>query len=191
MSSFLVNSRIVHKMQKAVAAISLILILIFQFSGAYLLFHIQRGQIREQIKAGIKQGVPDSQLQILKFEMGSAAFQSLHFYEKKEFRFKGEMYDIVKKEIHGASIYLYCINDHQETTLLASLDSLVKKNWNESPASEQHQNTLLALSSFYNRPEIFQIHTLLHPTALISNPYSFKVKTWIKHQDTPPPRFIA
>ncbi len=174
-------------MNKIIGAIFLTLILIFQFSGGQLLFHIQRSQIRREIKSQIKQGVPKGEMVHFRF---SKSNPKIHWHNDHEFRFENQMYDVVHQESTADSLFLECINDNQETLLFAKLDKLVKKRWNDHQSRSQQKITS-SLSSHYLASHSISIPPLYSSIVIIPLPYTFKVLTWVKLPDSPPPRFIG
>jgi hypothetical protein len=95
-------------------------------AGVPIAFKFQQMRIRREIKSQIKTGLSRDQLHELSFSMAENA--KLQWTEKnKEFRFNGEMFDVVSSETRGDTIYYYCINDKDEASLFANLGELVKK----------------------------------------------------------------
>lgn len=166
-------------------------LLIFHFMGSQLLFHIQRSQVRKEVKLRIKQGVPEEQMLIFRFSTAAPGLQNLQWENPHEFRFRGRMYDVVRQHTANDSIYLYCIDDQQETRLFATLSELVDNQLNQGPAREQQQVASLVLSNFYLPGKVLGLqhqNSLLNPAY---SPYIFKVKSWNPSPSSPPPRLIG
>lgn len=99
---------------------------LFNYFGVFTFFKVQQLVIRREIKRQIKAGVPDEELHILSFSASEA--DRLEWEEEgREFRWKGQMYDVVRKEIAGNTVHYYCINDSEETELFLALDDMVRK----------------------------------------------------------------
>lgn len=50
----------------------------------------------------------------------------------REFKYNGEMYDVVKKEEDDKQVILYCINDKKEKNLEEEFEKVVNKNSSEN-----------------------------------------------------------
>lgn len=153
-----------------------------------VLFKIQQNQIRKEIKKQIKENLDSQELSMIR--VTSENQNQLHWEHNKEFRYRGIMYDVVKKEvIDNVTTIYYCITDTQETTLFACLDSLINKSM-ETKCNGIHplKNLLKFLSNLY----------FLVP--YIGSDFSFKKVLFYAyngnyHQpwfeiDSPPPKFI-
>lgn len=177
------------KMKKIIGAIFLTLILIFQFSGGQLLFHIQRSHIRREIKSQIKQGVPKGEMVHFRF---SKSNPNVHWHNDHEFRFENRMYDVVDQESTADSLFLQCITDDQETTLFAQLGKLTNSHWNQSPDKKQSQQVASALSTFYLSVKAEYSLRNISPIQLQGfSFYLFNEKCWASSPDAPPPQMAA
>ncbi len=108
---------------------SILLLLVFAFNiGGFLsVFEIQKGMARKQMKRRLKEGVPEAQLSHITIGKQEAA--TLEWKKSNEFRYKGNLYDIVKSSRDAdGTIHYYCVTDKQETVLFANLDELVKQS---------------------------------------------------------------
>jgi hypothetical protein len=121
--------------------------------GLLLIFKIQQYQIRKEIKHLIKLGVPDNQL--VHISISTKNKSQLEWKHSKEFRYKGNMYDVVKIEIVNDSTTLYqCVSDQQETILFANLDEQVKKNMDsKNNGSNPIKNLFKFLSNIYSQSQ--------------------------------------
>ncbi len=83
--------------------------------------------IKKQIKLSIKNGVPENELVVFKFPNDKKVQRKLgvRWIEGHEFKYKGNMYDVVKTLKKGNEIIYYCINDHQEKSLFSNLNQYV------------------------------------------------------------------
>ena len=117
---------------KRVVSISLLLIFLYNLSGYYLTFEVNRQQVRKEIKNKIKNSAPDSDLVTIRI---LASDQNSLFWTKKgrEFRYKGDMYDVVKCSQKEDSIVYKCIRDAKETKLFADLDKHVQQHLYDNP----------------------------------------------------------
>lgn len=171
-------------MRKILGAILLTLILIFQFSGGHLLFHIQRARIKKEIKHQIKNGVPEDEMTTFTIHKSKSALQWINDHE---FWHDGHMYDVVLQTIEGDSLYLQCINDDQETSLFASLDKVVNKRLHH-PSNKK--NIINSLSNHYLKGYETPIPNFNQVECTHAFICDFSIKTWASPPDSPPPRFI-
>lgn len=130
--------------------IPLALLLFFSFSllGYYPVFLVLRYEARQDIRKMIKNGLPDEEL--VCFELGQNEYDALEWKEKNEFRFNGQMFDVVreKQSING-TILLFCISDVKESTLLCELDDQVSEMSAKSQSARNKPDILKSLSIFF------------------------------------------
>lgn len=136
-------------------AFSVILLILFSYNliGYYLIFKLQHFQVRKEIKHKIKQSVPAEDLVIIKiFE-----FESHRLYwtkAEKEFKFQGQMYDVVKKEYGDNFTTFFCIHDFKDSHLFAQLDHHTDQylsNSTEHKAQSQKLFRLWFKNYWFNR----------------------------------------
>lgn len=125
-------------------AFSILFLFIFAFNiiGFYLLLKVEQKQIKKEIKNKIKKSIPNNQLTVI--QMNPDNENEFDWMHEKEFRYKGMMFDIVRKVVSGEKqITFYCINDEAETRLFANLDNLVQKS-NEKNNKSGHGSKFLS-----------------------------------------------
>jgi hypothetical protein len=96
-----------------------------------LLIHKQ--QMLEAAEAKVNREVIVIPLAEFKKQSGEAELN-----EEKEFRYKGELYDISEIIQKGNLIYIYCFNDQQEERLLTELDSNYNKDMSGSQNNKEN-----------------------------------------------------
>jgi len=172
----------------------IILLIALQTSGRLLVFKLQQYHIRAQVKQQIKAGVPEDELVLLKIpaalEQGhNRVFQRIH---AREFRYHGQMYDIVRQQSRGDTTWYYCVSDEQETLLFARLDELVQQNMTGTqPHNSQIEMLLRLLGALYFYDGIQQLEISRDAAAQLAALFQFRVKTWKAHPATPPPEQAA
>lgn len=115
---------------KKLLSIVLLAVLLYHIGGIFVVFKFQQNAIRKEIKTAIKQGVPKEELHLLTFT--AANYQELEWHNHKEFRYRGVMYDIVRKTInHTTSVTFECVSDTDETELFKDLDQLADQEMDE------------------------------------------------------------
>jgi hypothetical protein len=126
----------------------------------FFIFKVFEAKYKKEIRLMIKQGYPEDKLVKFVFHKDIETTPIPHFKWIKpiEFRYKGEMYDIVKTERHGDSIFYTCIHDVKESNLFANLHEHIGDFLNKKP---EKNNDLLALSNslskLYNFPQVISI----------------------------------
>ena len=176
-------------MRKITANI-LLLFVLFQLTGYLLIFKSQQFQIRKEIKYRIKAGVLDDELVLITIPNSllkekNPIFQWIH---EKEFRYKGNMFDIVRKEVYKHSTNFYCLSDHKETQLFANLDQLVKKEIAQnSEKKQQRERAYHLLNSLYFN-QTSNLSFINSSKELEFLDYSFRLSTWENTPNTPPPK---
>jgi hypothetical protein len=131
-------------MLKRSIAILMLLLLFVGLNGYYLVFKIEQRQVRKEIKQKIKNKIPDNELHIIVVDasnIGEIEWEK----ENKEFKYHGDLFDIVRSEIIQNGTRYYCINDHQEKRLFTRLDELVSEQNDPANPTTRH---LLKLLSF-------------------------------------------
>lgn len=163
----------------------LLLVFLFNLAGVFIAFKIQRSLIRNGVMKLLQGPGFEKELTVIKVTPGN-----IHFFaweNENEFRFKGVMYDVVKKELTSKDeLILHCIVDKKETRLWNDLTERVKKN----NSSHQALNNLVKLFSSPFLPakkiiveffsDAFLIHHFISPgTPSTESDVSF-----------PPPKFL-
>jgi hypothetical protein len=102
-------------------SIFLLLILVYNLVGLYLVFEILIQEAKRESVEHIALNLPENQLDVLVFN--AAEFDSNNSgieweEEGKEFRYRDKLFDVVKIEQTGNSVKIYCINDVKEEKLL-------------------------------------------------------------------------
>ncbi len=142
--NYIIHTLAYYLQVKKTFCVILLLIFLFNLVGYYVFFEVRRAQIKEEITTSIKKITPESKLH--RITLSNTELSAINWKEKnKEFYFKGELYDIVKKEITGNNTVFYCINDKKEKTLYAQLEKII----NETGNSENSKNSDSGLDLFF------------------------------------------
>lgn len=123
---------------RAIIGLMLIASMVVAFTGHFGLFKAKQYQARKEIKAIIKAGVPDSlrvDFYLDEIESDPNLFIWIH---SKEFRYKGQMYDVVSEREENGRLIVSCIHDIKESGLFADLDQMIERQMN---ADSQNQNS--------------------------------------------------
>ncbi len=107
-------------MKKAVA-LFLFGIFLFNTAGYFIAFKSVQYQIKNEIKAEIKEKISSCELTTIVINLKQ--LNKIEWLEKgKELKYNGELYDVVRHTENDTSITYYCINDKQEELLFANLE---------------------------------------------------------------------
>lgn len=127
---------------KKVLSILFLLIFLYNLTGYYVVFRALQYQVRREVKHRIKQNVSDDELVLIPISI--ADNNSLTWTKpNKEFRYKGEMYDIVRQETKKDMILYYCIHDFKESKLFSDLDEYVQRHIADNPKQRKKAENLL------------------------------------------------
>lgn len=101
---------------RSLAGIMLILTLTVPFVGAWQFFSTQFKLARQEAKAMMDRAYPET-LNVY-FEFNKIESQTLLRWEHdSEFEYRGEMYDVLRKEVIDGKIRYWCYWDRKETVL--------------------------------------------------------------------------
>jgi hypothetical protein len=169
------------KMKKSFS-IALLLVFFYGIIGFYLNFQIEQCRIKEEIKEKIINNLPENKLTILK--ISTCENDKIEWIEQgKEFRYKGEMFDLVKiKQEKGTTIY-YCFCDSKESKLLLSLDKLVKDQCDHSQSRSVQKKQVI---NYYFQEGLFSQPLTASPVHYF--PYTSAYNYICPEVITPPPR---
>lgn len=150
---------------KKLLSILLVLILLFNIGGFYVVIKSRQYAIRKEVKRQIKHGVDEKDL--VPILVNDDNQDQLDWKHSKEFRYKGSMYDIVRTEFNeNGTITYHCIIDDNESALFNDLDRLVQvkqKHTHKNIFQIQKSLTLFAyniklLEDVFATPENAQIN---------------------------------
>jgi predicted nucleic acid-binding Zn ribbon protein len=165
--------------------------MVIAFTGHFGLFKAKQYKARKEIKAMIKAGVPDSLRVNFYLDEIQSEPKLFIWIHSKEFRYKGQMYDVVSEKEENGRVVLSCIHDVKESGLFADLDNMIQKQMN---SDSQHQNSRqqwikLFQSLFYD--ENPQVAT--HQFACEHHTFFFRVNflSVSFNPESPPPEFIC
>lgn len=109
--------------------------------GYYAFFLIQHRQLKKEMKAYIRSeaGTKDIQMLIIPIDQYK---ETVEFIEESEFRYKGELFDLIKKETSGNQITLYCINDKREKSLIDAAREHQSRNNEQNNSSNKSSSVI-------------------------------------------------
>ena len=110
--------------------------------GYYIVFNMIQFQVKDEVKYLLKHTVPLEDLVLISIENSES---SLLTWTKpnKEFRYQGQMYDIVEKKIKGSKIEYRCLHDFKESKLFENLDIHIKNYISHHPEQQNKTKNFL------------------------------------------------
>lgn len=118
--------------------------MLFQSTGMYLMHSVQVAYVRHEMKQRIKAGVPEEDLVVLKItkqeEQNPDIFERIH---SREFRYRGEMYDIMRVKKSADTTWYTCIHDVKESKLFENLENIVAWHLSHDKQEKKRQEIML------------------------------------------------
>ena len=105
---------------KKLISIVLLFLLVLPFVATYTHLKVEKKQLRRSVKHKIIAGIEKEELVFLSFSKNDVE-KMLEWEHSKEFKFRGEMYDVVTTEETNDSISFWCWWDNEETLLSQKL----------------------------------------------------------------------
>lgn len=106
---------------------SLVLLCLFAYNlvGFYPAYTFRQHQFRKQAEHRRRSQLPDAALVQVRVARHSATTPPLQWQDKHEFRWRGQLYDVVRQHEAADSITYLCWHDQGEEKLLAGLQEHV------------------------------------------------------------------
>lgn len=143
----------------------MVLAMIYGSLGYFVTFKILQYKIRKEVKRQIKFSIPENQLVNLYIPKsvefgGDGSFVRIH---KGEFRYKGQMYDIIRYEDLGDTTKYTCFHDVKESGLFDNLDKMVRENSPNNPKQHTNQrlNSIISVLFFEKQHIDIQLYTTM------------------------------
>jgi hypothetical protein len=151
--------------------------------GLVLMLQIQQELVRREVKQQLKLGVNEEELFtfIIPNNLQEASASGFKWVRpNKEFRYKGGMYDVIRKKKHAKTTEYTCISDTKEAEIFTQLEQLVNQGVSNNPEQQQQRGYCFQMlkTLFYQPINQFGISKALtditHDTAYkysVSNPH--------------------
>ena len=141
---------------RIVVSVSLILLILLNLFGFYVSFYISRENIKAEMSEVVKSS---NETSLQRFEFTEAEFQSLERPDgnSKEFKIKGEMYDVKSIQIENGKRIVYAKCDLEETGLLKRLVSYVSQD--SSTKKTNSSGTLIKILQHEFVCSLFYFHS--------------------------------
>ena len=110
-------------------------------------------KIQKEVKQKIRKGLRDEDLSIIVVSVNDES-EINWIKPQKEFRYKGEMYDVVNIKIENQKKYYYCIWDVKEKQLIA--------NYNKTNNNKQNKERIKRISNILLFFQVILITNILN-----------------------------
>ncbi len=171
---------------------NIILVLIaltFSFNSFGFIFYflVERENLKEKTNKEIYEKKSHNKIEVLTFSLSDYKSGNIvQRIDKKEFRYLGKMYDIVKEEVHAESIEFHCIHDEKEDKLEMEYGSNIQKHFDYKCIT----NRQLQFNHQINFVELTKKFNIFSPND--TNIYQYFVQLYkVKYYSvvlTPPPK---
>jgi hypothetical protein len=106
-----------------------------------------------------------------------------------EFRFQGEMYDLIDQKVENGKVYIRCISDKKETSLVKNYRKMSSDDFGGS--SKKRASLLLKLIATFYTPAVNPcMETRSLPGKISWAAYQSSLASNIPEILTPPPQFM-
>ena len=139
-----------------------------------------RYNIQKEIRKEIKSGLKDDELTLI-IESNDKKSDLQWIETGKEFRYKGEMFDVVRVKIKNEKKYYYCINDTKEKELIANFN----KHHNSKKDNEKRIKRMLN-NYYFPQHSFYLINTYVSDFVYV--PFDFHNKSNVIDILSPPPK---
>ncbi|MCB0619913.1 MAG: hypothetical protein KDC41_14625 [Saprospiraceae bacterium] len=125
--------------------IALIGSLLLPLLGSCLLLQHRSYVLRKRVKLQLAAGLPAEALVEITIPLAWEKGKHPDFqrFDRSEFRYRGEMYDVVRSEPLGQATRYWCFRDEGETQLFAGIDAMLREAGRSDPLQRNSQEKLL------------------------------------------------
>ncbi|MEY4934313.1 MAG: hypothetical protein RIS64_672 [Bacteroidota bacterium] len=172
-------------MKKGIVLI-LLLSLLYQLVGYMALFSMLKKAHHSIIHKTLKHQIPTSNLVILKFSAFNFNFNEYELVHN------GHFYDIVKTEIRGNEVYVYCYDDKDEKNLTTIYETILFENLAKDVDFQQKTQSIF---KFFIKEFLFERSIDLSIPKIVSVEKQEKIALFLLLSSikmpclTPPPEF--
>ncbi len=110
------------------------MLLPFLLAGIHL--QIEKYQLRKEVKELLLQDLAEHDLRLFTVHAAKAA-DAFEWEHESEFRYRGEMYDVVRTEVIGDSIRYHCFHDKAESKFERKLERIMADLWPHHPEQQR------------------------------------------------------
>ena len=173
---------------KTLLSLTLFFALLLKMGGFYAILSYKREEIREKVEQKVIKSLKKSELICI---VADSENQSKIEWEcpEKEFRFEGNLYDVVYAENVLGVAYYYCLSDTDETKLELKIDKLLENQDEKSPFGNQSKLVLHFLSEpliTHQNPTFYFNHFIVKKSSIFPNLTIFCTSNFVSKLKQPP-----
>jgi len=124
---------------KKIVAAFILLVFLFNSMGYYFLFEVNKALVKREMAGRMKRS--EFSLSVLTIE-NPGTNPEFRRIEKKEFIYRGKMYDVIREVRKGSCSVFYCIHDEKEQNLLAGFKKVSHSKLSQFLADHLIKNAL-------------------------------------------------
>ncbi len=161
--------------------IAMLLSLGFSQIGYYLFSIAYETYLKEEMKEFVLSKIDKKNLTVISY---SDNIDEIKWENNREFSFKNEMYDVIKRDTINKKIFLYCIDDKKETSLIAKYNEATKhQNSGKKNKGVEKSNTIFC--------EVFKAFTYPQVNVAVTKMlYASTLQNTYVNITTPPPKYF-
>lgn len=125
-----------------ISAIVLLSCLALPFCGSYLWLQGKVKEAKYNAHLYLEDGLTEEETIVLTFAIVDSE-TILEWEHSREFKYKGNMYDVIETEFHDDSISYHCYLDHKESKAKKALSQLTSK-WAKGEPQRDNQQQRIA-----------------------------------------------
>ena len=176
---------------KEIISVCLLFLIISHGVIQFAFFKIFQAKYRAEIVEIMLCDLSETELISFKFKKRdlNSGTVKIQWIEDDEFRYKSIMYDVVKIVTSEDFVYLYCIQDENESRLYSHFDKYFKKLIDEDSEKEEDLESICnSFNHFYSKPNEIYYHSMGFTEAKYFTNPSFNVLNGIHPLYKTPPR---
>ncbi len=139
---------IMKQLLKNLTSFCLLLLVISHGIIQFGMFELFRADFRAEAARLIRAGVPEPGRAVFCFDKKEFENEKtpVEWKGDDEFRFEGKLFDVIRTEFKGDSVYFYCLYDEDDTILFSVLDSMIEDDRDDP---EETDGLGISLSNYY------------------------------------------
>ena len=98
--------------------------------GYHLIFNFELASVKSEMKAFLQ--TQKNHKDVVEILLTNEQSKQVDWEDENEFRFNGEMYDVIEKKIVKKQLFIRCVEDRKETALLNEYQKDNKRNSSNS-----------------------------------------------------------
>ncbi|MCO5725639.1 hypothetical protein [Robiginitalea marina] len=159
--------------KKQLLSIALLLTLLLPIAGTLGWMGLQKWQVKREVKQRMLAGIDRGQLVQIRLSLAEAN-TLLEWEHDAEFRYQGEMYDVVDSYREGNHIIYWCWPDREETRLYRELEDLTARALRNDPLRDKSRGQVISFMKtlFFESQPATHFYAPVTARAISQVPYS-------------------